>query len=609
LTGGVSSGGTVTIGGASSGGTSSGGTTSSTTASGGTTPSGGTTSTGTTTPALVIASPSLTNGKTYVVYTGSVTATGAANYSWSLASGVLPAGLSLQNTTSATVTISGTPLEAGIYPVKLAVTDGVRAATVDLQIAVTHNVAFLSDRITNGVSELFLSEVGAETNADPIRLNTPITTGGVSQFAWSPNGEKVAYRLTSGELRVANVSSPGTSISISSSVVGFYWMPGTLTLALYTATTVGIVDLTVTSPAVRWLTFPVSIATRIIAGILPANNGKGLCVVSQPDHANIGDYDVHQASWVTPTTVTMTLIRTSLTTTNCISYSADSAFITTQSGDGGLRVNNLLSGTQYVVAFPDASYWSPKTNTLVTYYNALPPAGLNINRLSASGNAVTTIVNDGTYESAPGPWSPNGAHLLYSYKNSNIMTIANAETAAPNSSYTLLPTDFSTNSFTSMAEYSWSPDSSWVALRADRYDDTINDLFLIRWATPGVATRPYSSRLAPGVSAYKFAPSATSIAYVGITGTATVPQLYISQLPSTGPASSGVQASASSGPAVQNDITWLPGSRVVLYRANDAGGYQLHNVHLTSDGATSSVLSASGASGSGVVSYQMAPIH
>lgn len=38
-------------------------------------------------------------------------------------------------------------------------------------------------------------------------------------------------------------------------------------------------------------------------------------------------------------------------------------------------------------------------------------------------------------------------------------------------------------------------------------------------------------------------------------------------------------------PAVQSDFTWLPGSRVLLYRANDVGGAQLHAVHVASDGA------------------------
>jgi hypothetical protein len=569
---------------------------------------GGTTSTDTTTPALVITTPTLGNAKTYVSYTGSITATGAANYSWSIASGSLPAGLTLQNSTSATVTIEGTPLEAGVYSVKLAVTDGSRATTLDIQVAVTHNVAFLSDRITNGVPELFLSEVGAEKNADAVRLNTPLVSGGISQFAWSPNGEKIAYLLANGELRVTNVASAATSSNVAYSVVGFHWLPGTSTLALYTASTVGIVDFTATPTTVRWLALPTVTTKRVITGILPANNGKGLCLVTVPDSENSGASDVYVASWVTPATVTLSLLRSSLTDTRCLAYSSDSTFVTVRSPDGGLKVHNVSSLSGYTVSYSDNSYWDTNSNTLVTYYNALPPIGLNLNRPTASGNAVTTIVHDATSNSVPGPWSPNGEHLLYVYKSANLMTLANAETAVADSAYTLLPADFTTNTFTGIAEYSWSSDSSWVALRADRYDDAINDLFLVRWSAPGEATRPYTSRLAPGVSSYRFSPTTTGIAYVGILNSATVPQLYFSQLPATGPATTAIQVSTNSGPAVQNDIAWLPGSRVILYRANDSGGYQLHNVLLTASGAVSNALNTSGASGSGVSSYQVAPI-
>ena len=607
-TGGANASGGTNSASSTTGGAGSGGTSSSVSSTGGTAPSGGSTSTGTTTPTLVIATPTLGNAKTYVAYTGSITATGAANYSWSIASGSLPAGLTLQNSTSATVTIGGTPLEAGVFPVKLAVTDGSRATTVDIPVAVTHNVAFLSDRITNGVPELFLSEVGGEKNADAVRLNTPLVSGGISQFAWSPNGEKIAYLLANGELRVTNVATPATSSNIAYSVVGFRWLPGTSTLALYTASTVGIVDLTATPITVRSLALPIGSTPRSISGILPANSGKGLCLVTIPDPVNSGASDVYVASWVTTTTVTLSLLRSSQTSTSCVAYSSDSAFVTTASGDGGLKVYNVSNQSGYTVAYPSTSYWAPNSNTLVTYYNALPPIGLNFNRLTASANAVTTIVNDKDSNSVPGPWSPNGAHLLYTYKNADLMTLANAETAAADSAYTLLPADFTTNTFTGIAEYSWSPDSSWVALRADRYDDAINDLFLVRWSAKGVATRPYSSRLAPGVSSYRFSPATTGIAYVGILNSATVPQLYVSQLPATGPATAAIQASTNSGPAVQNDIAWLPGSRVILYRANDSGGYQLHNVLLTASGAVSNALNTSGASGSGVSSYQVAPI-
>src|SRR6185369_10730986 len=45
---------------------------------------------------LEIATPSIATGKTYVPFTGKISASGGTKYAWSIASGVLPAGLSLQ---------------------------------------------------------------------------------------------------------------------------------------------------------------------------------------------------------------------------------------------------------------------------------------------------------------------------------------------------------------------------------------------------------------------------------------------------------------------------------------------------------------------------------
>jgi hypothetical protein len=137
--------------------------------------------------------------------------------------------------------------------------------------------------------------------------------------------------------------------------------------------------------------------------------------------------------------------------------------------------------------------------------------------------------------------------------------------------------------------------------------DPITDLFLVKWSTPGSSVKPYSNRLSPGVSKYLFAPTSERIAYVGILDAATVPQLFMSELPTAGTPSNAVQASTLAGPTVQNDISWLPGSRVLLYRANDVGGAQLHSVLLDSTGKATKVVPSSGTLGSGVTFYQVAP--
>ncbi len=51
---------------------------------------------------LEIAEPTLAVGKTYVPFTGKLSASGAAHYTWSTTSGTLPAGLTLKGAHSAT---------------------------------------------------------------------------------------------------------------------------------------------------------------------------------------------------------------------------------------------------------------------------------------------------------------------------------------------------------------------------------------------------------------------------------------------------------------------------------------------------------------------------
>jgi hypothetical protein len=625
--GATENGGSTTTGGASNstssnatGGTSTTGGTGNvggTTAIGGTKTNGGTSNVGGTTAiGMVITTPSLTTAKTNVAYNGTVTASGAISYSWSIASGSLPDGLTLQNTTNATVTIGGTPTVAGVFPLKLAVTDGTRANTVDIKISVTHKVAFLSDRITTGVTELFLADVGAETVTDPVRLNTPLASAKISEFAWSPNGDKIAYELSNGDLRVVAVATPTVSYYIANLGAvyqAFQWIPGTSLLVFNNGPSVGITDVSGATPtSATMLTLPAVDpgATRSINSVVPAPNGKGLCV-NYLSNATVGPDSIFcHASWSTLASVSVSQFRSSTQSGQCVSYSPDSMYVTTLSGSGGLEVANVtnpsLPKSSYVASY-STSYWDTDTNTLLSIDKSVSMGDLAVFRVSGSGVTTSTLVPYSSCTPAVGPWSPNGKHALYTCSNTNLYTIANAESATSGTGYSLLPAGFSTNPFTDISNFAWSPDSSWVVLRADRYDDSVYDLFLARWSSAGSATRPYSSRLSPGVSSWQFAPSSERIAYVGTLDSATVPQLYLSQLPTTGSANTAVQVSTTSGPSVQNDIGWLPGSRVVLYRANDAGGPQLHAVLLTATGTASSVLTASKSGGTGVKSFQVAP--
>jgi hypothetical protein len=109
------------------------------------------------------------------------------------------------------------------------------------------------------------------------------------------------------------------------------------------------------------------------------------------------------------------------------------------------------------------------------------------------------------------------------------------------------------------------------------------------------------------VVAWSFSPNSRRIGYIGTLNGETLPGLFVGNLPIDGDLSPGLSLTPSGGAPVQSDIAWLPGSRVILYRANDAGGAQLHAALLGTDGSALTSQSVSGVFGTGVTSYQVAP--
>jgi hypothetical protein len=178
-------------------------------------------------------------------------------------------------------------------------------------------------------------------------------------------------------------------------------------------------------------------------------------------------------------------------------------------------------------------------------------------------------------------------------------------TAAIGTDFSLLPTGFLSNAFTDIPKVGWSPDSKWIALRADRDVDAQFDLQLVRWSAPGVSYKPHS--IGAGVATCSFAPNSQSVAFVGSIAPRNNAGLYLSKLPAGGAPPTAMLVSAPASSVVQTDINWLPGSRVIAYRATVSGASQLFAVPVAADGTAGSPIPISGASGSGVSSYQLAP--
>jgi len=121
---------------------------------------------------LKISTPAVPAGEVGLAFTTQLAATGGrGNHTWSLASGtVLPAGLTLD---PATGVISGKPAAAGVFPVKVTVTDTIGLTdTVEVQLHVAAKLAIAKNALKNATA----------THAYKVRFKAE---GGVRPRTWT----------------------------------------------------------------------------------------------------------------------------------------------------------------------------------------------------------------------------------------------------------------------------------------------------------------------------------------------------------------------------------------------------------------------------------------
>jgi len=565
---------------------------------------------------LEVAAPTLTAGKTYVPFSGKLSASGAAHYNWSVTSGALPAGLTLQGAQSATVTIAGTPSEAGQFPLSLSVTDGSTTKSVDVTLVITHSALFLSDRNTTGVNELFVTELGAASAATPVRLNASLPQGGnITSYAWSPDGSKVLYLATqssggASELWVASLATPGTAQRVSAagiSVSQMVWL-GEGNIAAY-STSVGdtyLVDLSGTTPSPSKL---VIAGHGSVGSLQPAPNGRSLVVITPGTNYN----DTHWVTWASDAPKTVPLQLSFPGGDAHLSYDGRFAMIGASSGavwedlslpvptrqNGGLSHGVIIS-------------WSPNAEMLLAETGT---SGYEISRYDFTGGSLTATVlvpsitaSSACYSVSVKPWSPDGKNGVFGC-GADVRGISDVATAKVSSDFALLPSGFLSNAFTDTYDVSWSPNSQWIGLRADRDVNGQFDIYVMRWSAPGVLHKPNANSTASGVTTYAFAQNSQSVAFVGTIAPQSSAGLYLTTLPASGAPPTAMLVSAPANSVVQTDVNWLPGSRVITYRALVSGAAQLFAVPVAADGTAGSPLAISGVSGTGVSSYQLVPNH
>jgi hypothetical protein len=121
-------------------------------------------------PPLTITTSSATPGTIGVPYAFGLTADGGGTQTWSVVTGQLPSGLSLN---PASGTFTGTPTAADTYTFTVRVQDGTRSDSKQLTIAVRDPLAITAP-------DMPLQEVGVAL-FQPLRL---VATGGTGAYAW-----------------------------------------------------------------------------------------------------------------------------------------------------------------------------------------------------------------------------------------------------------------------------------------------------------------------------------------------------------------------------------------------------------------------------------------
>jgi Tol biopolymer transport system component len=568
--------------------------------------------------AIVITEPTLAPGKTYLAYETTIGASGGESYTWSITSGTLPQGLTLEDEASADVTIAGTPTEAGLFPITLSVTDGSSSAELEVTLAIAHSVLFLSDRDVSGVSELFLAELGDSSAPTPVRLNASFPTGGgVSSYAWSPDGSKVLYLAKQSssavpELWVSALDAPGTAKRVSAAGVNVSLMAwlGQGNIAAYMTNTGSayLVDLSGSTPGTSKLAVAASTTAN---ALLPSPNGTSVTVSTFVDSA-VYEERVATLTYVTwangaPKSVTL---QPGDSLNRELSYSYD--------GRLAVRLyNTFLSWWDLSLVTPSYAdtnlggvynfSWSSRSQTLLYVWGA---GQLTRGTFDGATLKTTELIPERVGSTVS--WSPDGDNALFrTGEPSDLRGISDIATATANTDFSLLPSGFisaAANAIVALGDPGWSPDSNWIAVRADRDAKNQNDLHLLRWSTPGTAYRAHANTIASGITSSVFAPSSKAIAFVGTVSPQANAGLYLTTLPNNGAPPLAALVSDPPTSIVQNDVNWLPGSRVIAYRATVSGKAQLFALSVKADGTPGEVVPISGVSGSGVSSYQLAPL-
>jgi large repetitive protein len=315
---------------------------------------------------LSVTTTTLSGGTVGTAYAATLAATGGTGaYTWSLASGVLPAGLSLNATTGA---ITGTPTAAGTSSFTVQVQDSASpAATATKSLSVT--VASLALSVTT--TTLPRGTVGTAYST------TLAATGGTGPYTWS---------RTSGSLPT------GLSLSASTGAI-----TGTPTVAGTSSFTVRVTDsaspaATATKSLSLTVALPLSVTTATLSGGTVGTAYSATLAAT----GGTGPYTWSLASGALPAGLSLNATTGALTGTPTATGTASFTVQVTDSASPAATATRSLSMT-VLAATTSTGYRPPTANAAVTS-NAGDNNGFETGagNTYASDNSFAVDTNSGT---------------------------------------------------------------------------------------------------------------------------------------------------------------------------------------------------------------------
>jgi Tol biopolymer transport system component len=397
-------------------------------------------------------------------------------------------------------------------------------------------LAFLAQK-TGGVSQLFVVEPGAEGTP------TPLTAGDVADFAWSPDGSMLAYRVDTGDEEARGLfmvaASGGDAAEVSDlpalgdiaepnwPFVGYGWSPDGRfihygadqdddnTVDIYVSEVTGGMP----SPAVRLSPPPADDGARAIEASWSPDSSRLLFLVDlNPSDGEPMPLYVVDLSRGAPGT--RREISGSIAPARYARWSADSRWVAFHGTDDGpaelfvVDVANPSAEPQQVnpPLPPDGEVssgssscvstgWSPTSPQLS--YRAIEEMGelhaVYVSDLSSGSPAEPVEMSgeavDGGGVACPLRWTPDGRMLAYVGDQVTdgvieLFAVNADEPGAPSkvSGEMVFDGDVRDIMFQTL-DFAWSPAGDWIVYRADQDVNERIDLYAVRRDRPGQSIR------------------------------------------------------------------------------------------------------------------------